>query len=406
MFILLSFVVLIWRRGNPVQECAALYREYRAYFWLLIIDLLLVAYMAARDGTSGLAFMLNTHLTVPISAIVLSGIPRTWCRAAVQGFMALAVVNSLIGIAESLGKFHLFAFDPRWNGLTETYFRATALEGYPLSNAVFTAVALFIAMGLHYSPPLNLLLIVVFVMSLVAFGGRVALMTAVAGLFLLGGAALLASAPWNFRTLAIAVIAPIILLSGVYFTVHSSMGERIAMLSQWYESADSRQLALAAPDYMSEEEIIFGVSNTRIEDITYRMSQHMKLLYIENPWLLMFMHLGVVASPVWLLTTLAFVRRLMKGQPFAFMLAVLAGYFLIASTSNSFATKEAVYLIMRERRGLRLPPQDVTANVSVGAANCCSGRWHAGVAYARFPRPPIPLHKSATRRSYMPHACR
>ena len=347
LFIFLSFFALLWQR-NPIRESIALYRKYRAYCWLLIIDLLLVAYMVARDGTPGLAFMLNTHLTVPICAIVLSGRPAPWRYAAVQGFVALAVANSLIAIAESLGKFRIFAFDPRWNALSETYFRATALEGYPLTNAAFTTVALFVAMGLHYSPPLNLLLIMAFVMSLVAFGGRVALAVAVSGLLLLGLhkiIGLFSSGRMTPRTAAIAIIAPVLLLGGVYLTVHSGMGERIAMHTEWDESADSRQLALAAPDYMSEEEIVFGVSNARIEDITARMGQHMKLLYIENPWLLMFMHLGAVAFPVWLLATFAFVRRLINDQPFALMLTATS-YFLIASTFNSFASKEAVYLIM------------------------------------------------------------
>ena len=149
----------------------------------------------------------------------------------------------------------------------------------------------------------------------------------------------------SILAVAAVLIAPVCVFGGLYMAIHSGMGERLAASAQWDQSAHARELAPLVFQYMTDEELIFGVSNTRIVEITDRINQKYPLAIIENPWILMFMNLGGVFFVFWLAATLLFVRQLLKGRPLPHKLAVL-GYFAIASTFNSFGTKDLMYPIM------------------------------------------------------------
>jgi len=347
-----SFVLLLWGKGGAFARATRLFHEYTPYVCLLALYVLLFVYMGVRSGFAGLAFLVDTHMTVPICAIVLSCAPPPYCRRAAHGFIALAALNSAIGIAEGLGKFRLFAFDPQWTILHDPYFRASALLGHPLNNAMFTSVALFVAMGLGYSRHVKAALIALFLVSLAAFGGRMGVLTSLAGLGCLAiaeAAKILAQRQWSLRQMflaaASAIVLPACLAAGGYLILQSGIGERIVTHLQWEESANSRWIAFSAFGYMTGPEKLFGVSVDRVVDIAYRMNLSASLSDIENPWLLMIMFLGWLAFPFWLAVTGAFALRLMRNQPLALKLAVIA-YFLTASTSNSFGRKDSIYLIM------------------------------------------------------------
>ena len=189
-FIFLSFATLLYERGNPISMLIKLYREQTIFLLLLALYILLFLYMAVRSGPQGLAFIIDTHITVPICALVLSYTPLSCCRTMISGFICIAALNSTIGIAEAIGKFRLFTFDPDWVVLKEHYFRASALRGHPLNNTMFTSVALFTALAMRYHIVLTCFLTALFIASLVAFGGRAGLVFCLLGLGILGVAAL------------------------------------------------------------------------------------------------------------------------------------------------------------------------------------------------------------------------
>ncbi len=139
VFIFLSLFALLWSRLNPIDKAFVIAKQHMAYASLLILYILLFIYMALRSGPAELAFIIDTHMTVPICAIVLCYTPLSYCRNAVYFFIAIALLNSAIGIAEAMGKFRIFTFDPGWGVLKEHYFRASALRGHPLNNTMFTA---------------------------------------------------------------------------------------------------------------------------------------------------------------------------------------------------------------------------------------------------------------------------
>lgn len=351
-FIYLSLMVLLWRRGNPFSAFLSLCHRQKAAIALLILTVVLFFYMVARDGISGLAFILDTHMTVPIAAIVLAYTPARYARAAVLFFVAVAALNSLIGIAESLGQFRIFSFAPDWPVLKEEHFRSSALRGHPLNNTMLTAVALFVVLGLPMRLPLKLGLAALMLASLVPFGGRIGLAFSVVAVMGLGAVAvtrqLHARRLTMFQGLLLAggaLLAPCLLLGGIYALLQSDLGARITSHGIWDESASSRTFALMVFDFMTPEEILLGISAERITEISYRINLQVAMAYIENPWLMMLMYLGAVGFTLWLASTLAFLRSLARHKNVALKLAIVA-YFVIASTSNSFGRKDSTYLIM------------------------------------------------------------
>lgn len=351
LLIYLSFFALLWGQGNPLRQILTLLKYQRVFVFLLTLYLLLIFYVVVRSGFAGVAFLLDTHLTPPICAIVLCYTPFSYCRRALHCFVALCAFNSCIGIMESLGKFRIFNFDPTIAFMREDTFRASALRGHPLNNAVMTALACFIVIDIRYQVWLKGLLLTLFLISLVAFGGRASLLFTTLGLFFLGGITVMRQFGERRITLLQAIllaaglmIIPAVIIGGLYFAINSGMGERIAAHAHWDDSAQSRQLAFLVFNYLSRDDILFGINAQRIIDLSYVMNLSIPLSDIENPWLLMLLTLGALTFPFWFAATAAFVYTLIKGMPWGIKFSVLI-YFAIASTANAFGRKDSTYLI-------------------------------------------------------------
>lgn len=352
LFIFLSFAILLWDRGNPIRAFMSMLQQHTIFVILLLVYILLFVYLVLRSGPSGTAFLIDTHMTVPMCAIVLSYAPLSYCRRAVYLFLLVAGLNSTLGVAEALGKFRLFAFNPAWSVVHEQYFRASALRGHPLVNALFTSIALFVALALPMPRFIKGAAILLFTAGLVAFGSRAAALVTLLGLVVLGCAHWLKAArqkPQNLLRLigltSVVFIVPLCFIGFIALLLYSGVGDRLMAAAYWDDSAASRMLALHVFDHMSMEDILFGISGQHILDITAGMNGSFKLGGIENPWLLMFMFLGAILFPLWLAATGAFLYRLMQGQTLALQCAVWS-YILIASTFNSFGSKDSTYLIM------------------------------------------------------------
>ena len=177
-FVVLSFLILLGSRGDPIGEALHLLRQVRAFMFLLLIDVLLTILWIARDP-SGVGMMLDTTFRFPSVRLSVHS-PARYSRKAAHFFIALATLNSIVGIAESVGRFRIFAFRPDWGVLNEEYFLLPFW--HPLNNAMFTAVANSILLGLPLRHMVKTSLLAILLTSLVAFGGRAALGSSVLGL--------------------------------------------------------------------------------------------------------------------------------------------------------------------------------------------------------------------------------
>jgi hypothetical protein len=297
-FIYLSLFVLLLNRGGPIRQTFGVYKENRIACFLLVCYIFMLVLMVGRSGPGGLAFILDSHMTAVICAIVLSYLPRSTCRKAINVFMIFAVFNSLVGIVEGIWHFRLVPYNEEWPVLVEETFRASAFEGHPLENAMFTSLAVFTALGMRYAAVTKAALVIIFFTSLVAFGGRAALAVSIISLIFWA----IPHAVNAFRerrslgrmlaTAAAIVAMPVLLIGGLYGVLSSTLGERIAAHAHWDESADTRRHVLKPIEYMNDAELFFGLSPHRLESITERLDQTTGARGIENPWVLMFIQVG------------------------------------------------------------------------------------------------------------------
>jgi len=351
-FILLSFMVLICSRGNPFAHIVSIARQHSAFFSLLVIYILILIYWGLR-GPKGIGFILDNHIGMPICAIVFSYAPRIWCRNILILFGVIAVIYSAIGIVESATHLRLLPFDPDWEVLKQDYFRASALMGHPLANAVFTAVSMFILMALRMPPALKAFIFTLMLVSLVGFGGRMALVGAVAGAIILGMIAIgkyFVGKSLTVTRMALAALAvllvPALCTGLLYGVLHTDMGDRLmAYDSLQDDSAEVRVQSWQAIGQLSPAEMVFGVDSDRVAQIATNLGLVNPNSDIENPWILIFMMLGGIMFTLWGAGLAVFLGRLMMGASPALKIAII-NYFVIASTSNSFGRKDSMFLLL------------------------------------------------------------
>jgi hypothetical protein len=352
-FIFASFFVLLFSGRNPVDQLWRLAREQTAFLSMIVIYVAILIYWILR-GPKGVGMIIDTHLVMPITALVFCYAPKSYCRVIAYLFAAIAIVNSMVGIFESATHIRIFPFDPEWEVLRQDYFRASAFLGHPLSNALFAACSIFVVLSLRMPTVLKSAAFLMMLASLVAFGGRSSLGTCVLGLGVLG---LIAAKDriahrrsmtvlQMMLTLLVILLVPLACGVLLYAALHSGMGERLmAYNSMSDDSASVRLQAFRLFDYMTPDDLIFGDDGDRIAVIANQAGIDTPLSDIENPWVLMFMFLGGIMFIPWICGLIAFLRKLMSGASPALKIAILE-YFLIASTSNSFGRKDPVFLII------------------------------------------------------------
>lgn len=351
-FVFLSFVLFLRGGASMLSVLGTIIKQRTASVALLCVYILMCIYLMGRDGIAGNAFILNGHITVPICVIIMSYCPHALCRKSVQILIAFALANSLMGITEGVTKFRFLPFADDTHFANEDIFRSSALLGHPLGNATFTAVTLFAAMSLPMRLAARYGVIVILFSSLVAFGGRTGLFSSLFFLIIYAVyevAKLLLSRQMSIGRAVqlggLMIVSPALFVMLLLFLVNSTIGERILAYSRFDDSSASSRLdSLEAIHFMTRDEFLFGVSSVRILDITDRMSQKNGIKYIENPWILMLMKLGFIQFTIWLVASMYFIFTISRNTPFPLKLSLLM-YVLIASTFNSFGSKDLNYPI-------------------------------------------------------------
>ncbi|PIO99877.1 VpsF family polysaccharide biosynthesis protein [Pleomorphomonas carboxyditropha] len=255
----------------------------------------------------------------------------------VQGILA---VNSLLGYAEVLGGFRL---TPLYvNGeLLSWEWRATALLGHPLMNAMTTAVCL-VSLALGAGPfrrgP-RLLLVAFHFGALSFFGGRTAMVLSAAALFVIAagaGARLLLGWRFSLATAAAAILATTLLVIGVILVVDGGMIDRI--LHRFVDddgSAMARVAMLSIFRDMSWPEVVFGPDVAAVKAMLPRIGTPYA---IESAYIGFVAYYGGFVTLFFLLGLAAFFGELVRRFGPS-VLMPLGIYFVISTAISSFSTK-------------------------------------------------------------------
>jgi hypothetical protein len=338
-----TFTLLIVARRNPASFFVTFVTRHPGTLMLLLATLMLGAYILL-DGRKGITTIFDTYLlTVMVALIAAELDARDFARVEKLLHIVLAI-NALMALFEYAADYRVFP--SRFEGVAlELDKRSNGLLGHPLENAHLTGIyilALLAGGGRAIPKPLRPAAILLQLAAMVPFGGRTALLLALAMMALwviphivsvLRGARM--SLP---AFAAIAVLVPTVAIgvgliaSGGFFDV---------MLDRFADDGGSAKTRLEMFEIfnrLSAREILIGASNDMIDSIRLTMGLEWG---IENPVVRLVLYQGVIFTVFlvagFTLFLIEIARRLRPGSAMAFI------FFLIVTNSyESIANKSLV----------------------------------------------------------------
>jgi hypothetical protein len=233
--------------------------------------------------------------------------------------------------------------------MPEEYFRASALLGHPLMNAQTTASLLPLMLLLPAPRGLRYAMGLLMAVSLLAYGGRTAF-----------GVSLLVYGAYALVQTAIAVSkgrlsylqltggsvgAGLLAALTVGVVVGSGLGERIFNGLVWDNSASVRTRVWGIFEFMSYDQWLFGSSPADMAQLMIRLGLDAPVEAIENFWLVLFVQFGVAGFVPFLIGFGCMLAWLWQ-RAFGAMRVALVVFLLIASTTNSLASKTVGFSIL------------------------------------------------------------
>ena len=346
--LLLAWLVGLGAQGNPLSSLGrqALQQPLLAGALACMTGIFLWA--SWRHGPSGLAFIIDTLCMPCVAALTVLLQPRFRQRQLLLVLMGLLLANVTIAVGEFASGRRLVPLAALQQLAQEEYFRATALLGHPLSNALAVTALLPALLLMPWAPGWRIAAILLTALGLLTFGSR----SSLAGLMLY---LLLVSVPLVWRmvrggysytqltgglvgaALGAAAVAAVVAVSGV--------GERIFKNLVWDNSAAVRVRSLSVLDHVHDFDLWFGVPIPRIDDIAMRVGIDSRFEAIENFWLYLLLLLGIVGFALFLLGLALLVLHLWRRATLPLRVAMFV-YFVLASGANTLASKTVSLLLL------------------------------------------------------------
>jgi hypothetical protein len=295
-----------------------------------------------RQGVSGVANMANTMLTAPLAVMLVFYLNEERRRKLTALIIGVVTINAALAICERFASTNLFVF-PNMGGFE--YFRATALMGHPLENALITASMVFLVVAMPWSVWRKGFVLLICLGGILAFGARGALssvtvVAAGAALFF-GLRALLFKEMRLSTVVAIPWLSVLIVMIGAALTFGTVLGDRVVGLAKFDVSAQARVYAFRLFDYLSPSDILYGV---HFAEINFLLKRDPDLNILENCWIALLLMLGAILFTIFVLSLLGFFWSMMRGRSAVVFFAVL-NFVLVASTNNSLSVNTPSLLL-------------------------------------------------------------
>tara|TARA_B100000700_G_scaffold131223_1_gene146787 strand:+ start:571 stop:1818 length:1248 start_codon:yes stop_codon:yes gene_type:complete len=339
-YILLAlFGLLVLSRGMAASV-AELGQLASIWWWSFIALSAVIVYGLATQGTSGMAYMVNTFLAPLLLLVLLAQLSHSQLQRILVLLAYLLLFNSLLAVGEYVLNTRIVSveFD------SFAFFRSTALMTHPLNNALITVALALLLCSYTRLPAFAYIGLVI--LALFAFGGRAAL-----ALFCLGALVCAVPALWRFLTRGVAVdrryLAVLMMLGYFAFIafivvlIESGITERIASKMYIDHSATARLDVFYLLEQLSPKEWVFGASASLMAAIEF----YIDISVIENylvGWIFNFGLIGAV--PLFIAAFLPLGYFFYHGN---LVSRTAIGVFMIVGvTNNSLTTKTPVLLLL------------------------------------------------------------
>jgi hypothetical protein len=336
----LAWLLLLMRNGDPVGEINRSFSEARLVLIYLFCWLALLVQMFVLERP--FTVIIDTFLLPVVICFVIWRLPAVQRKPLLWAIHVAILLNILLGYYEYFSGHRLIPLTLGSSVAVVDEWRSSALLGHPLdASGVVAAYVLALIVRPALCPPavLRLPLIVFYLGSLMAFGGRTALITVLA---IIGGIALLEVFRLirGKRTTLPAVIAGISLsfvaAAGIF--VASESGVFNKMLLRFSSDKGSTLARYATFDLLSHfdwNELVLGPDPARVTALQTQLGLNYG---IENFWISCTVQFGIVHTALLTIGLLCFFTEILRRASvgaWTVMLLIL----MVAASSVSFSSK-------------------------------------------------------------------
>ncbi|HEY0335647.1 MAG TPA: VpsF family polysaccharide biosynthesis protein [Stenotrophomonas sp.] len=346
----LALLLSLLADGNPVVVLAQRLRDNPLLMSYLGCMVAVCGYALMRHGGSGAAFYIDALVMPAIAVLVLLRLDGQQRRQALRLMFGLLLLNAVIALGESAAGRSFIPLNISGKLLTfGGDFRASALLGHPLGNGLITCVMLLAMLDLPMAVPGKLAAVALFMLALLAFGGRASVVLGTAALLAFAARTLwrgLGQGRYGYLSI-VGGVAAFIFAGPVLAALlwKSGIGDRVFDGLHLDNSAAVRLRIYDVFDYTSLADLLFGLSPAQIVVVSAQIGLDPAYEAIENFWLLMLLQLGVPIFALFaggLFSGLALLWR-MSGAGGRWALVVFVA---TASTTNSLASKTAALTML------------------------------------------------------------
>ena len=278
--------------------------EWKVPIIYLLLTVLCAMCSFVSVGSAGASNYIDTFVAAGALAMILATGDLRQRRKLGYAIMALVLLNIVISFRESLSETHLVplhisTFDLRkLAGKEGNDFRPAGLYSHPLVAACVTSMGVWLLLSMRLAPWLSGIVIALLAAGLFSFGGRAALSitlgtVVVAGIiFLLMKFIRRALTPRILGCTLLAVVLLPLLLA--LLGSQTSIGNRVVTHFYVDDSAMVRAQQWDLLDLIDLREVLFGTTRDRVDQMMVQIGLLSASSGIENPWLLLFLNLGII----------------------------------------------------------------------------------------------------------------
>jgi hypothetical protein len=367
-FTFLAFSLLLVRSNGPIGEIDRMFSQSK----LLLVYLLCWSFLLLEMLLFERPFtvIIDTFLLPIAISLVIWQLSSSQRRPLVWAIHLTILLNIVLGYYEYFSGHRLIPLT-LGDVVVLGEWRSSALLGHPLTaSGLVAAYVLSLILRPALCPPvvLRLPLIAFSLGSLMAFGGRTALVTVLTIIGLLGGIETLRLLRGKRAPLSAAIIAICVLFvaaAGIFAAFDLGIFDK--MLLRFSSDKGSTLARFATFNLLSHfewQELILGPDPVRVNALQNQLGLNYG---IENFWISCIVQFGII--PTVLLTiglVCFFVEIISRSSPAVWAIVLLI--VTIAASSVSFSSKNIQFaqfvilislLLPRERRRLAAPPQPV-----------------------------------------------
>jgi hypothetical protein len=338
-FTVLAFGLVLLRKADPVGELVRIFSAAKLLLLYLFCWLCLLSQMIVLERP--FTVIIDTFLLPLLLVLMIWQLSPAERRPVVWALHAAILVNIVIGFYEYRSGHRLFPLTVG-DVVVIGEWRASALLGHPLTASGVVAgyaLALVFRPAICPSPAIRLPLVALAMASLMAFGGRTALVTM---LVLIGGAAgyqvlrLLLGGRIPLLVLVAAICVLFVAAAGIFMAFDLGFFDKMLLrFSSDKGSANTRYATLNLLSHFSWRELILGPNPVRVA----AMQSTYGLRYgIENFWVACIVQFGIVHTALLTIGLGALFTEILKrasNAAFAIVILVL----IVAASSVSFSSK-------------------------------------------------------------------